>query len=399
MPEHGLPKYLSRGGSASCQAGFNVVGMGSTQYNFSNNSTATNLPPISTVSYLWTFGDGDTATTTNAMHSYAQPGNYTVCLYQTVRDSSNQVSCTSDTCLIINVPPQVTCQAEFTFVKDSSASRTINFLEQSNLGNLPPGAQVTQFWNFGDGASDTGTAVTHHYSNAGNYIACLSIIVLDSLNGDTLCQSTLCKAINISPVPVFCQVQYIVDTANSYFGSVYIWNTSNPVQSDSSYTNSYTWDFGDGNKSNQAFPVHAFNNPGLYQVCLSILSINQVGDTCMSTYCDSLGADSLGNLIYKNSQTAFKLTVLNPENISLRENELKKTRLFPNPATNQVRVVLPTQLAKVEWQLLDLKGSVVKYGSTRNCQLLNLDVALLPPGIYLLSLNSEALTPDFTTSC
>jgi len=39
---------------------------------FSNSSTAGN--------YVWDFGDGNTSTETNPLHSYAQSGTYTVCL-------------------------------------------------------------------------------------------------------------------------------------------------------------------------------------------------------------------------------------------------------------------------------------------------------------------------------
>jgi PKD repeat protein len=44
--------------------------------NISFNSSAS----VGAVSYFWTFGDGFTSTLPNPVHSYANPGNYTVCL-------------------------------------------------------------------------------------------------------------------------------------------------------------------------------------------------------------------------------------------------------------------------------------------------------------------------------
>lgn len=47
---------------------------GNNQFNFINSSTL----PAGTMQYLWSFGDGTTATTRDATHSYTVPGNYTV---------------------------------------------------------------------------------------------------------------------------------------------------------------------------------------------------------------------------------------------------------------------------------------------------------------------------------
>lgn len=49
----------------------------------------------------------------------------------------------------------------------------------------------------------------------------------------------------------------------------------------------YSWSFGDGGNSNQMNPNHTYTNTGLYNVCLTIYSLDSLG-TCQDTYCDSL---------------------------------------------------------------------------------------------------------------
>ena len=46
----------------------------------------------------------------------------------------------------------------------------------------------------------------------------------------------------------------------------------------------YHWDFGDGSVSSQIEPVHAYQEEGAYNVCLTITTING----CQSTFCDSV---------------------------------------------------------------------------------------------------------------
>jgi PKD repeat protein len=72
----------------------------------------------------------------------------------------------------------------------------------------------------------------------------------------------------------------------------------------STYTGSatYLWDFGDGTFSSDVNPQHGYFNmtPGVYPVCLTILTING----CTDTYCDTvyIGNNNLCNALFAFSQ-------------------------------------------------------------------------------------------------
>lgn len=80
-----------------CHAGFYTndyfVNASKTLYNYSSSNYS------SLKSQLWSFGDGATATTYNANHTYTNAGNYTVCLY--IEDS---IGCKDTFCDILTAP-------------------------------------------------------------------------------------------------------------------------------------------------------------------------------------------------------------------------------------------------------------------------------------------------------
>ena len=201
-----------------------------------------------TENYFWTFGDGFTSTLKTPVHTYAQAGNYTACL--TVTDT-----CGSDSvCHVMNVTCPVP-EAEFTWV---DTLLTAMFQDSSaTIGN------VTRLWNFGDGATSFALNPVHNYTMSGTYNVCLNVI--DSCDFDSTCHlvTVLCPA----PAIAFTDS---AENNNSYFNS--------SIAATGSY--SLIWDFGDGDTSISANPVHTFPGPGIYQVCLSVTDSCQFDSVC-----------------------------------------------------------------------------------------------------------------------
>jgi hypothetical protein len=152
---------------------------------------------------------------------------------------------------------------------------------------------------------------------------------------------------------------------------------------------SYLWDFGDGYTSNQAYPVHTYSTSGIYAVCLTVMAVDSAQNACTSTFCDTLGVDSLGNLIYKNTQAGFTLNVLDPASIGLEEARLNDVSIYPNPASDVVFVEFGSAQGEVSWTITDMKGSTVLAGTeVLNSTQLILDLKNLNKGFYLINLKA-----------
>ncbi len=121
------------------------------------------------IKYLWNFGDGETGKGVSVLHTFRNPGEYTVRL--TVLDDSktstsrtyNEMTLTVNHLPIadagrdrVGIPGQV-------FVFDGSASVD------------PDGKIIKYVWDFGDGTIQDGIKVSHSYSIPGKYNALLTV--------------------------------------------------------------------------------------------------------------------------------------------------------------------------------------------------------------------------------
>jgi hypothetical protein len=180
-----------------------------------------------------------------------------------------------------------------------------------------------------------------------------------------------------------CQASFAIDTANSFGGNLYLWNTS--VASSPNIPLQFVWDFGDGTFSNLHYPSHQYAQPGMYQVCLTVVEPSTpLFPGCTSTYCDSLGMDANGNLIYKGQATGFNLIVIDPSTVGQEENELLEVTVYPNPAEDHIKI--EGLLQPVDYRLMDAYGRILKQG-----QLSPAEALLLPDmsqGVYILDLQS-----------
>lgn len=374
-------------GGTTCQADFGIANTApSPVFTFTDSSQASSTLPYR-ISYHWDFGDGSGDTLQNVTHTYSSPGTYQVCHWIEVIDSATQnIICSDTLCrnVVFTNPNPLSCNADFVFTPDSTQPMAVDFLgTSSHSGGTQYSTRVN--WDFGDGGSSTNNSVAYVYTTPGTYNVCLTYEVLDSLQ-QVVCVDSICKQVVVT-LSKFCQASYIVDTANSFFGNVYIWNNSTPAYFSSKHTNRYFWNFGDGDTSTQAFPAHTYSSPGIYPVCLTITSIDSLSNTCTDTFCDTLGVDSLGNLIYKNG-TIFTLTVLNPETIGIEEKELEEFKMYPNPATDKVILEWESSgESQVTWCITDIKGAILMAGDeeVNGVGKLSIDVGRLGTGVYILS--------------
>ena len=271
---------------------------------------------VGATSAYWWFGGNNSSTVFSPTFTFNSYGNQTVCL--TTYDSSGNL-CDSICQNVFLRPPSSSCQASFTSFVDST-----NNLKVHLFGSSPPSGGSVAYYIYEGGASTTynSTNVTHTFNSAGSKT--VVYVMFDSLGYpcDTVSQ--------VVSVTSSCQASFYlaVDTNNLY--NLYIINNSTGT----STSTSYYWDFGDSSSSTQQSPTHQYTSFGVYNLCLTI-SDSLTG--CTSTYCDSIGLDSNGNLLKREG---FTITVLDAGNVSVEEFNLTGVNLYPNPSTGLVNISL-----------------------------------------------------------
>ncbi|WP_417611452.1 PKD domain-containing protein [Owenweeksia hongkongensis] len=272
------------------------------------------------------------------------------------------------------------------YSQSSNQANIINFVD-TTVGSGISGTTVWRNCFFGDNDSAVvSSSFSHTYPGPGKYY--MTFLRIESNSQGFVQTSTFSDTVEVLPFnpPTFCQATYSVDTVNSGNGYAFIYNNSTPSVRDTNYTTTYHWDFGDGDTSNLPFPTHTYSNAGAYAVCLTAISIDSVGVVCTSKFCDTLGIDSVGNLIHKNS--GFTLVIQDSTTIGADEFVMRTdAEIYPNPFSNRLHVNSGSGNF-VSYGITDLKGSAILkkgfFNGKETRHIINLEG--LQKGIYILHL-------------
>jgi gliding motility-associated-like protein len=300
------------------------------------DATVTGGSPIT--QWQWAFGDGGSANTQNAAHTYTLPGIYDVTLSVTDQDGCNGNATIP---LEIFALPDVGIGA--VSVCDGEAMELIDAsIDQSSI--------VSTAWNLGDGSTANTALVSHTYAGPGSYNVTLSVVSGAGCTGQTtqqvmvfpnpvadfnfteVCAGTptpLTDASSVAAPSVLsewlwdignngiidyqtqnpqhtfglggnynvtltaisdfgCETSVTLPVTASFIPVATISATSVCVGENTAFSDLSTvavgsitgwdWDFGDGNGSAQQSPEHAYAAPGAYTVTLTVTSNNNCAD-------------------------------------------------------------------------------------------------------------------------
>ncbi|MBW8687925.1 PKD domain-containing protein [Chitinophaga sp. B61] len=206
------------------------------------------------VSWQWNLGNGFTSTEQSPSASYTAPGNYTVTL--TAKDAAGNTSVAVKTVTVWGKPKP-------DFAASPAKGCTpfeVTFTDKSDPVN---GTMATYTWDFGDGASGTGSSPVHTYNNA---ISPTVTLTVTNSNGCTASKTINNVVEAAAPlIAGFTLSDKFLCTAP---GSLTVTNTTTGPGN-----LTYQWDFGDGGTATGANPApHSYKTRGVYNVKLTVTS-------------------------------------------------------------------------------------------------------------------------------
>lgn len=284
--------------------------------------------------WAWDFGDGTSSSQQNPSKTYSQPGVYTVKL--TVTSAAGSGSITKANHITVRQLPVADFSSNTT---TGAAPLTVLFSDESTSGSE---ALTGWQWDFGDGTTSGLQNPSKVYAAPGIYT--VSLTASSSVGGDTETKSaylTVRPAVNFTASPTTGAGSLSVSFADT-------------TQVGNLNVTSRSWDFGDGSPSSaEASPVHIYNEPGIYDVTLTIR-------TNLDTQSD---ARTRTGLVVVRPQPAFSGDVLEGD------------------GTLQVNFTDETDLGT-----LDVIGVLWNFGDGTTSQTANPSHTYAEPGTYTVSL-------------
>ena len=224
-------------------------------------ATATVANAATITSYLWDFGNGNTATTRVASTTYAIAGTYTIKLTITNSNGCTQTFIFSATPVTVFPTPV----ANFTNTTECmGVTTTFN----STSSTVATGNITGWSWNFGNPTSAGNNTSnvqnpTHLFTTSGTYTVILTVTT------DAGCTNTVTKQVTVNPLPL---VSFNSSLNTACAGSTITFNSTSTITSG---TFNYGWrvsdntgvfNYGVGQISSNASLVQTFATAGTYVV-------------------------------------------------------------------------------------------------------------------------------------
>ncbi len=249
------------------------------------------IVPSSNTNYEWKFGDGILSHEKDPVHLYEHAGEYEVCLTVRTGDDCKKTICRKVMVAACDV------RARYEWKQDSSRWNKVWLANHSQpIQNI-----WRTSWSYGDGNASQDFNSFHEYAQQGKYVVCLKV---QSLNG---CIDTYCDTVVLRK-PDSCQ-----NHAEFRFEA----RANNPLEfqfkpAQVNLTWKYYWDFGDGRTSTAVTPVHKFDHPGNYKVCLTVVTLNN----CKTNVCKEIRVGVSVKCDTVQLKFQYKRDVMDPGRVS-----------------------------------------------------------------------------------
>jgi PKD repeat protein len=217
------------------------------------------------LSYLWDFGDGESASGRAVVHGYDGPGAYRATLR--VSDASGQVGAGArrDFEVFVKRPPLAVAGDDLMV----APGETVTFDGTRSLDGERPIARY--LWDFYDGGQGEGPNASHSFEHPGRYLVTLRV------EDDTPapCNFSIDQQIvqvNVAPVAVAgddrrvsVDQEIVLEGGRSY-------DVDGQIVE-------HLWDLGDGTTLAEPSGRHAYGAPGTYRVTLSVRDDSDVANS------------------------------------------------------------------------------------------------------------------------
>ena len=170
------------------------------------------------------------------------------------------------------LPPAFTPKAAFTFLPPNGilVGNTVNFDASTSCATDPSGAcsststLVSYAWNFGDGATGTGVTMTHVFTSSGTFVVTLTV------TSDRGVSASTSQAVPVG-LPAAPSADFVFSPSAPIAGQTIFFNADISKSAPGHNITQLSWNFGDGATASGITVTHAFEQPGVYVVVLSVL--------------------------------------------------------------------------------------------------------------------------------
>ncbi len=235
------------------------------------NASASSDADRDSLIYTWSFGDGEYGEGEKTVHSYENPGKYTVVLK--VEDTSGH-PCNNDSdtlTVTVNAAPILNIGADRT----ASPGDTLIFTPE--LSQDLDGVISVHRWDMGDGTVLEGQQVQYVYDKSGKYFV-ICTVEDDAATGNSVARDTMEVHVNNQPVAVAGSNKVGSAREELEFDGTASFDRDGRIVS-------YQWDFGDGYVKIGPRLTHVYAKPGEYRVALSVMDDSK---TSTDTAIDSI---------------------------------------------------------------------------------------------------------------